>query len=137
MKKIIFPIILITAFFSRTNAQTTTLNPATTVTNSQLSVQSVIDNYIAALGGKAKLEAVKSTITENTMIVQDLEISMTTKKMGNKFISEQSVMDETVIQFFDGENGYIEQGGQRLDIPKDKIPELKKGKTIDALNFIN
>lgn len=137
MKKIIFPIILITAFFSRINAQTTTLNPATTVTNSQLSVQSVIDNYIAALGGKAKLEAVKSTITENTMTVQDLEISMTTKKMGNKFISEQSVMDETVIQFFDGENGYIEQGGQRLDIPKDKIPELKKGKTIDALNFIN
>lgn len=96
----------------------------------------MIDNYIAALGGKAKLEAVKSTITENTMTVQDLEISMITKKLGNKFKSEQSIMGETIIQLFNGEKGYFEQGGQRVDIPANQISELHKSKTIDALGYL-
>jgi len=64
-----------------------------------------------------------------------MDIMMTTKKMGNKFKSEQSVMGQKMVQFFDGEKGYFEQGGQKMDIPADKIGELKKSKVIDALAY--
>lgn len=135
MKKIILPFIFALAFSAPVSAQTAKAKPAATVAKSQLSVQSVIDNYFAALGGKAKLDAVKSSIIENTMSVQGMEITMTTKKMGNKFQSSQSVMGQQMSQTFDGEKGVINQMGNKIDIPADKIPELKKGKAIEALAF--
>ncbi|WP_449401032.1 hypothetical protein [Chryseobacterium wanjuense] len=55
--------------------------------------------------------------------------------MGNKFKSEQSVMGQKMVQFFDGEKGYFDQMGQKHDIPADKIAELKKSKVIDALAY--
>ena len=64
-----------------------------------------------------------------------MEITMTTKKMGNKFKSVQSVMGQQMTQLFDGEKGYFDQMGQKIDIPADKIAELKKSKMIDALGY--
>ncbi|WP_262148923.1 hypothetical protein [Chryseobacterium foetidum] len=135
MKKIILPFIIAATFISPLSAKTVDTVPETKAVASQISPQTVIDNYLAALGGKAKLEAVKTTLIENTMSVQGMEIGMTTKKMGNKFKSEQSVMGQKMVQYFDGEKGYFEQAGQKMDIPADKIPELKKAKTIEALSY--
>ncbi|MGO4708450.1 hypothetical protein AB4Y90_04890 [Chryseobacterium sp. 2TAF14] len=134
MKKIIIPFFCAVLFTTTVNAQTTTA-PAATAVKSKLSPQQVIDNYLNALGGKTKLESVKTTITENTMSVQGMEIAMNTKKMGNKFKSVQSVMGQEVTQMFDGEKGYINQMGNKSDFPESAIPELKKGKTIDALGY--
>lgn len=136
MKKIIIPFFCAVLFTTSVtvNAQTKTATAATAV-KSQLSPQQVIDSYLNALGGKSKLEAVKTTITENTMSLQGMEIAMNTKKMGNKFKSVQSVMGQEVTQMFDGEKGYINQMGNKSDFPATAIPELKKGKTIDALGY--
>lgn len=136
MKKIIIPFFCAVLFSAPAMAQKTTAAPAKTeAVQSKLTPKDVIDNYLKALGGKDKLESVKTTLIENTMTVQGMQVAMTTKKMGNKFKSEQSVMGQKMVQFFDGEKGYFEQGGQKMDIPADKIADLKKGKVLDALGY--
>ncbi|KQT23982.1 hypothetical protein ASG22_08130 [Chryseobacterium sp. Leaf405] len=136
MKKIIIPFFCAVLFSAPAMAQKTTATPAKTeAATSKLTPKEVIENYLKALGGKDKLESVKTTLTENTLSVQGMEVAMTTKKMGSKFKSEQSVMGQKMVQFFDGEKGYFEQGGQKMDIPADKVAELKKGKVMDALGY--
>ncbi len=60
--------------------KTSTATVKTATSTSQITPKQVIDNYIAALGGKAKLEAVKSTIIDNTINAQGVEINSVTKK---------------------------------------------------------
>lgn len=136
MKKLILPFIFAVMISAPVSAQKTAASPAKTeATKSKLTPKDVIDNYLKALGGKDKLEAVKSTVIDNTVSVQGMEVAMTTKKMGNKFKSEQSVMGQKMVQLFDGEKGYFEQMGQKTDIPADKIADLKKSRVIDALAY--
>ncbi|SDQ75554.1 hypothetical protein SAMN05421664_2468 [Chryseobacterium soldanellicola] len=137
MKKIIIPFFCAVLFSTSVAAQqkTTTTAAKTEAKQSKLTPKDVIDKYVSALGGKDKLEAIKTSVTENTISVQGMEFNMTTKKMGNKFRSEQSVMGQKMTQLFDGEKGYFEQMGKKNEIPADKIVELKKGKTIDALGY--
>ncbi|AZA86761.1 hypothetical protein EG349_08145 [Chryseobacterium shandongense] len=135
MKKIIIPFLCAALYISPVAAQTTTAPAKTEAVKSKLTPKEVIDNYLKALGGKDKLESIKTTLIENTLTVQGMDIMMTTKKMGNKFKSEQSVMGQKMVQFFDGEKGYFEQAGQKTDIPADKIGDLKKSRVIDALAY--
>ncbi|MBW8524374.1 hypothetical protein K0U91_09875 [Chryseobacterium chendengshani] len=136
MKKIIIPFFCAVLFSTSAVAQkTSTATVKSAASTSQLTSKQVIDNYITALGGKAKLEAVNSTIIENVISAQGMEISSTTKKMGNKFKSVQSVMGQEMTQVFDGEKGYSNQMGTKTEFPADKLPELKKSKTIDALGY--
>lgn len=136
MKKIIIPFFCAVLFSTSVVAQTAnTATAKTEAVKSKLTPKEVIDNYLKAMGGKEKLESVKSAVLDNTLSVQGMEVSMVTKKMGNKFKSEQSVMGQKMVQFFDGEKGYFEQMGQKQDIPADKIAELKKAQVIDALAY--
>lgn len=136
MKKIIIPFFCAVLFSVPAAAQQTTAAPAKTeVVKSKLTPKEVVDNYFKALGGKAKLEAVKSTVTDNTFSVQGMDITMTTKKQGNKFRSVQNAMGQQVTQVFDGEKGYMERAGQKTDFPAENIAELKKGTTVEALAF--
>lgn len=133
MKKIIIPFFCAALLTVSVNIQAQT--KVASASKSKQTPQQVIDKYLDALGGKAKLEAVKSTITENIMTIQGMDITIVTKKMANKFKSTQSVMGQTVTQMFDGEKGYVDQMGTKSDFPESSIPELKKAKTIDALGF--
>lgn len=134
MKKILIPVLCSVLFSTTVSAQKTTVAPTKLeAVKSKLTPKEVIDNYFKALGGKAQLEAIKSVITDNTLSVQGMEITMVTKKMGNKFKSVQNVMGQEVTSLFDGEKGYIDQMGTKRDIPADQVVELKKGKTVEAL----
>jgi hypothetical protein len=137
MKKIIIPFFCAVLFSTSVAAQQTSTSAKTEAVKSKLTPKEVVDNYLKALGGKDKLESIKTTVIENTLTVPGLpaEVTMVTKKMGNKFKSEQTVMGQKMIQFFDGEKGYFDQMGQKHDIPADKIAELKKSKVIDALAY--
>ncbi|MCY0968662.1 hypothetical protein [Chryseobacterium wangxinyae] len=136
MKKIIVPFFCAMMFSTSAVAQkTSTATVKSTASTSQITPKQVIDNYLTALGGKAKLEAVKSTIIENTINAQGMEINSTTKKMGNKFKSVQSVMGQEMTQVFDGEKGYMNQMGTKTDFPANQIADLKNSKTIDALGY--
>lgn len=136
MKKIIIPFFCAVLFSVPAAAQKkVTASAKTEAVKSKLTAKEVLDNYFKALGGKDKLEGVKSMITDNTMSAQEMEITMTTRKLGNKFKSVQSLMGQQMVQLFDGEKGYFDQMGKKTDIPADKIAELKKGKPVDALAF--
>src|SRR5215813_2730110 len=119
MKKIIIPFFCAVLFSTSAVAQQKAVTVKASKAQSVPTSEQVIYNYLKALGGKEKLEAVKSSVIDNTLSVQGMEVSMTTKKMGNKFRSEQSVMGQKMIQVFDGEKGYMDQMGQKMDIPAD------------------
>lgn len=133
----IIPFVCAALFATPLAAQQTTAAASvkTEAKVSKLTPKEVIDNYLKALGGKEKLESVKSVIIDNTISAQGMELSSVTKQMGNKFKSEQSVMGQKFVQLFDGEKGYADQMGQRKDFPADKIAELKKARIINALGF--
>lgn len=134
MKKILIPVLCSVLFSTTVSAQKTTVAPTKLeAVKSKLTPKEVIDNYFKALGGKAQLEAIKSVIIENSFSIQGVDVTMVTKKMGNKFKTVQSAMGQEVISLFDGEKGYIDQMGTKMDFPEDKITDFKKGKTIDGL----
>ncbi len=137
MKKIIIPFFCAVLFAAPAAAQQVSTVPAGTVTKSKATPKEVIDNYIKALGGKDKLQSVRTVVLYNSVTAAGLpaEVTMVTKKMGNKFKSEQSVMGQKMVQLFDGEKGYFEQMGMKKDLPADKMAELRKSKVIDALAY--
>ncbi|MGD1320001.1 hypothetical protein [Chryseobacterium sp. 2R14A] len=134
MKKIIIPFFCAVLLSTSVNANVQTVTTESNV-KSQLSPQQIIDKYIEALGGKAKLESVKSSVSEDVISTQGMEIKSVTKKMGNKFKSVQSIMGQEIVSVFNGEKGHSNQTGTKVDFTPDRITELKKGKTIDALGL--
>lgn len=133
MKKIIIPLLLILISTTSAEARVHTFSKNFEVLKIQLTPQQIIDKYIEALGGKAKLESVKSSVSEDVISTQGIDINSVTKKMGNKFKSVQTIMGREIVSVFDGEKGYSNQTGARVDFTPDRIAELKKAKTIDAL----
>lgn len=95
----------------------------------------VIDNYVTALGGKAKLESVKTLSMKNTISVMGMDMEGTTVKKDNKFKSTQTMMGQEMVQVFNGEKGYANQMGQKIDFPADQVAKLKVSKIIDALGM--
>ncbi len=137
MKKLIIPFFCVLLFSTSVEAQQTAAKATKTeAKQSKLTPKEVIDNYLKALGGKEKLEAVKTTVTESIILADGMEVKMISKKMGNMFKSVQKIGDkEVAVQAFDGEKGYVKQEKTITPIPVDKIIDLKKGKTIDELNY--
>ncbi|WP_144281136.1 hypothetical protein [Chryseobacterium echinoideorum] len=135
MKKMIIPFFCAVLVSSTVNANFKGSEITVSKVKYQLTPQQIIDKYIEAIGGRSKLESVKSSISEDVISTQGVEINSVTKKMGNKFRSVQTIMGREIISVFDGEKGYSNQTGQRVDFTSDRILELKKGRTIDALGF--
>ena len=96
----------------------------------------MIDNYAAALGGKSKLEAVKTVKTLSTIKVMGMEIEAITLEMApNKSKAVQKIMGQEMVQVFDGEKGYMMQAGQRMDLPAPAIEEAKKKRLFEVLSY--
>ncbi len=102
-----------------------------------LTVQQVIDHYITALGGKQKLETVKSIKSVSTMKVQGMDLIITTLQMApNKMKMTQSMMgNEMGGSVFDGEKGYISQMGQKVNLTPEQVNQFKDKKMFDALSM--
>lgn len=104
--------------------------------SANVTAQQVIDNYAAALGGKSKLEAVKTVKTLSTIKVMGMEMEATTLEMApNKSKAVQKVMGQEMVQVFDGEKGYMMQAGQRMDLPAPAIEEAKKKRLFEVLSY--
>ena len=95
----------------------------------------IIDNYVTALGGKQKLESVKTLSMKNTISVMGMEMEGKTIKKDNKYKSSQSMMGQEMVQVFDGEKGYANQMGQKVEFPAEQIAKLKTAKVMDALGL--
>jgi hypothetical protein len=96
-----------------------------------VTVQSIFDNYINAIGGTNKLNAIKTITTVASVTIPNAPfspiaefkqkhpnlnaLSMTVEGMGTMMSSK-----------FDGENGYVEQMGQKIPFEKDQIDSEKE-----------
>ncbi len=102
-----------------------------------ISPQTVIDKYIKATGGRAKLESIKSVSMDNTSKVMGMKIEGKAKMKENpyRFYAKQEVMGQTSVQVFDGEKGYMIQNGKKDEMPAKTIAKLKNKRIFEALNL--
>ncbi|WP_315053678.1 pitrilysin family protein [Chryseobacterium indoltheticum] len=103
-----------------------------------VTVASVLDKYINAIGGKANLSKVNSYTMTGSMSMQGQNIDIkTTKAQGGKEIQTVSMGAMTLQkQVFDGKTGYSEQGGQKVQMTKEQIADnLKTTELFEELGF--
>ncbi|EDP98492.1 pitrilysin family protein [Kordia algicida OT-1] len=104
-----------------------------------VTAQTVIDNYIKAVGGKEKLMKVTSLVQEMEASMQGMNMITTLKqKSPNMMMTDVSVvgMGSVFKQSFDGEKGYMSQQGQKRDMPADMLAEMKSRKGLfPELNY--
>ncbi len=103
-----------------------------------VTVASVVDKYINAIGGKANLSKVNSYTMTGSMSMQGQNIDIkTTKAQGGKEIQIVSMGEMTLQkQVFDGKTGYSEQGGQKVQMTKEQIAHnLKTTELFEELGF--
>ena len=112
--------------------------PVAQKVDASVTVASVVDKYINAIGGKANLAKVNSyTMTASTsMQGQTIDIK-TTKAQGGKELQTVSVGPMVVQkQVFDGKTGFSEQGGQKVQMTKEEIADnLKNTELFEELGF--
>lgn len=112
--------------------------PTVQKVDASVTVASVVDKYINAIGGKANLAKVNSyTMTSSTsMQGQTIDIK-TTKAQGGKELQTVSAGGMTVQkQVFDGKTGYSEQMGQKVQMTKEEIADnLKNTELFEELGF--
>jgi predicted Zn-dependent peptidase len=112
--------------------------PAVQKVDANVTVASVVDKYIAAIGGKANLAKITSYTTNASMSMQGQTLDFKiTKAQGGKELQTVSMGAMTVQkQVFDGKTGYSEQGGQKVPMSKEEIAEnLKNTELFEELGF--
>lgn len=99
--------------------------------SSEVNVNSIFDNYIKAIGGVNRLNEIKSISTiasvkiPNAPFTPKAEIKQKHPNLNSLVMSVEG-MGTLMTQKFDGENGYIEQMGQKIPFEKDQINSEKE-----------
>lgn len=93
-----------------------------------MTASNVVDNYFKAIGGADKVKSVKTILTSSDAKVQGMAINLITKvSTPNKVSAVVSGMGQTLSkQIFDGEKGFAEQQGRRVELTAAQIAEAKK-----------
>ncbi|WP_298417102.1 pitrilysin family protein [uncultured Kordia sp.] len=104
-----------------------------------VTAQTVIDNYINAVGGKDKLMSVNTIVQEMSASFQGMNMITTLKQKSPNMLANDVTltgMGSVFKQVFDGEKGYISQQGQKIDMPAEMIAEMKSRKGLfPELNY--
>lgn len=130
LKKMSFPV----NYFDKEGNSVEAPSAAPTV-SADVTTQSILNNYIDAIGGKENAEAVNSIAVSADVTITGVPVPLTAeiKEMApNKESMELTAAGMGVLmkQKFDGENGYAEQQGMKKDLTPDEIAEKKSEYTI-------
>ncbi|MDX9704341.1 MAG: pitrilysin family protein [Weeksellaceae bacterium] len=100
-----------------------TSKPEQKQAGSDITVQTVLDSYLQAIGGKDKLLAVKSLTTNYTASVQGMELNLKSiaTNDGKSLVLVSGMGMELQKSVFDGEKGYNAQQGQKMDLTEEEI----------------
>jgi len=112
--------------------------PTAQKVDASVTVASVVDKYINAIGGKANLAKVSSYTTNASMSMQGQNLDFKiVKAQGGKELQTVSAGGMTVQkQVFDGKTGYSEQMGQKVQMTKEEIADnLKNTELFEELGF--
>ena len=107
-----------------------------------VTVQSIFDNYINAIGGKNKLNAIKTITTVASVTIPNAPFSPTAEfKQKHPNLNAMSMtvegMGTMMSTRFDGENGYLEQMGQKIPFEKEQIDSEKQKKGLFEEIYLN
>ena len=93
-----------------------------------VNVKTVIDNYLNAIGGIDKIDALKSMVSKAQATMQGMTLDMETKVLSpNKFTMTMSMAGNVMSkQSFNGEAGYALAMGQKKPIEGDDLEKMKK-----------
>jgi predicted Zn-dependent peptidase len=116
-----------------------TVKPAMTLPiPTGMTATNVVDKYIEAIGGKEKVMAVKTVMMVSNATIQGTPLVMTMKAAApNKTSQVISVMGNVAQKaIFDGEKGYQESRGQRIDTEGEALEKAKaKNALFSDLNY--
>lgn len=115
-----------------------TEKPAAKKVDTNVSVASIADKYIDAVGGKAAIAKLTSISSEGSATMQGMELIIKSQKaLGGKLLQEVSAMGNTVQKMaFDGKDGYIMMMGNKTPLPEDiKTALLKNTSLFEELDF--
>jgi zinc protease len=101
--------------------------PMTLTIPDGMTAVNVVDKYFNAIGDKDKIMAIKTVMTVSNATIQGAPLVMTMKAAApNKTSQVISVMGNTMSKsVFDGEKGYQEARGQKMDMQPTQIEEAK------------
>ncbi|WP_452222766.1 M16 family metallopeptidase [Lacinutrix chionoecetis] len=106
-----------------------------------MTAQTVLDNYIKAVGGKTALQNVTTLVQEMSASFQGQNMVMTLKQKSPNLISNDvsiAGMGTVFKQAFNGETGYMAQMGNKQPMPEKAIAEMKEKKGLfEELNLMN
>ncbi|WP_421803536.1 M16 family metallopeptidase [Flagellimonas sp.] len=104
-----------------------------------MDAKTVLENYIQAIGGKAKLEGVESysMVAEAEMQGMKLELEMK-KTAQDQFMQNVKVQGNSMQkQVLDGDSGYMVVQGQRKDLSPEEISKIKEeSAAFPELNYL-
>jgi len=112
--------------------------PTVQKVDANITVASVVDKYINAIGGKANLAKITSYTINASMSMQGQNIDFKiVKAQGGKELTTVTAMGQVVQkQVFDGKTGYSMQMGQKVDITPEEIAEKQKNTELfEELGF--
>ena len=104
-----------------------------------VTAESVLQNYVDAIGGKDKLESVKSLVIKAGATIQGQQLDMTLKKSDkNQFMQEVSMMGNVMSkQVFNSDTGYVMFQGQKMDLKPEQVDALKaEAHVFPELSFL-
>lgn len=105
-----------------------------------VTAKTVLENYIAAIGGAKVLKDVKSILTIATGTIQGATLELTSKTTSsNKSLREIKAMGMSMMKQVVNEKGaYIVQQGQRKDLTGEELAEMKaSANPFDELILVN
>ena len=114
--------------------------PVAVKVDAGVTVASVVDKYISAVGGLDNIRKIKSLTTNASAKVQGMDMEMKRiQAEGGKSMIDVKMMGNSVQKIvFDGTNGYMQAQGQKLPLPPAAVQNMKNQKTIfEELTFAN
>ena len=104
-----------------------------------VTAEAILQKYIAAIGGKEKLEGVESYAMFAEAQMQGLTLELERKKTSkDQFMQNIKVAGNSMQkQVLDGDKGYMVAQGQRKDLSEEEIKKLKEeGAAFPELNYL-
>lgn len=100
--------------------------------DANISVASIAQKYIDAIGGKSALEKINTLTTNASATVQGMALDMQMiQGKGGKSVMDMKMMGNSMQKIvFDGKEGYIQAQGQKMPLPSEATAELAKKKEI-------
>lgn len=93
-----------------------------------VTVETVLNNYIKAIGGKSKLESVNTLYTTASATMQGMQLGMEMKTTADNKMSQAILMGGMPMQktVFNGQTGYSMAQGQKVEFDEKQINQMKE-----------